>query len=69
MSPLLLKLLFTLMPKRAPALLRPLVRKVSNTALTTLVNPQLKQHMDYWEGELARASGSPATNSPAPTSR
>ena len=29
MPPLLLKLLFTLMPKRAPALLRPLVRKVS----------------------------------------
>ena len=54
MSPLLLKLLFTLMPKRAPALLRPLVRKVSNTALTTLVNPQLKQHMDYWEGELGK---------------
>ena len=45
MPPLLLKLLFTLMPKRAPALLRPLVRKVSNQALTTLVNPQLKQHM------------------------
>ena len=55
MSPLLLKLLFTLMPKRAPALLRPLVRKVCNTALTTLVNPQLKQHMDYWEGELAKS--------------
>src|ERR1700709_2387945 len=54
MSPLLLKLLFTLMPKRAPALLRPLVRKVSNQALITLVNPQLKQHMDYWEGELAK---------------
>jgi glutathione S-transferase len=55
MSPLLLKLLFTLMPKRAPALLRPLVRKVSNTALTTLVNPQLKQHMDYWESELGKS--------------
>jgi glutathione S-transferase len=55
MSPLLLKLLFTLMPKRAPALLRPLVRKVSNQALTALVNPQLKQHMDYWEGELAKS--------------
>src|SRR5262249_3224539 len=55
MSPLLLKLLFTLMPRRAPALLRPLVRKVSNQALTTLVNPQLKQHMDYWEGELAKS--------------
>jgi glutathione S-transferase len=55
MSPLLLKLLFTLMPKRAPALLRPLVRKVSNQALTALVNPQLKQHMDYWEGELGKS--------------
>ena len=54
MQPLLLKLLFTLMPKRAPALLRPLVRKVSNQALTALVNPQLKQHMDYWEGELGK---------------
>src|ERR1700754_2745995 len=55
MSPLLMKLLFTLMPKRAPALLRPLVRKVSNQALTTLVNPQLKQHMDYWESELGKS--------------
>ncbi|WP_315723501.1 MULTISPECIES: glutathione S-transferase [unclassified Bradyrhizobium] len=49
---LLLKLLFNIMPKRAPALLRPLVRKVSNQALTTLVNPQLKQHMAFWESEL-----------------
>lgn len=55
MTPLLLKLLFTLMPKRAPALLRPLVRKVSNQALSTLVNPQLKQHMAYWEGELGKS--------------
>ena len=55
MPPLLLKLLFTLMPKRAPALLRPLVRKVSNQALTSLVNPQLKQHMAYWEGELGKS--------------
>ena len=55
MSPLLLKLLFTLMPRRSPALLRPLVRKVCNQALTTLVNPQLKQHMDYWEGELGKS--------------
>jgi glutathione S-transferase len=47
--------LFTLMPKRAPALLRPLVRKVSNQALTTMVNPQLKQHMAYWEAELGKS--------------
>jgi glutathione S-transferase len=55
MPPLLLKLLFTLMPKRTPALLRPLVRKVCNQALTTLVNPQLKQHMAFWEGELGNS--------------
>src|SRR4029434_7912039 len=55
MSPLVLKLLFTLMPRRTPALLRPLVRKVCNQALTTLVNPQLKQHMDYWASELAKS--------------
>jgi glutathione S-transferase len=55
MPPLLLKLLFTVMPKRAPGLLRPLVRKVSSQALTALVNPQLKQHMDFWEEELSKA--------------
>src|SRR6202046_627969 len=52
--PLLLKLLFTLMPKRAPALLRPLVRKVSNQAMTAFVNPQLKLHMAFWESELSK---------------
>ncbi|WP_027582855.1 glutathione S-transferase [Bradyrhizobium sp. Ai1a-2] len=55
MPPLLLKLLFTVMPKRAPSLLRPLVRKVSNQVLTALVNPQLKQHMAFWEAELGRS--------------
>ena len=52
---LLLKLLFNIMPKRAPALLRPVVRKVSSQALTTLVNPQLKQHMNFWENELTKS--------------
>jgi glutathione S-transferase len=54
-TPLFLKLLFTLMPKRAPALLRPVVRKVSNQALTSLVNPQIKQHMAFWEAELGKS--------------
>ena len=55
MPPLLLKLLFTVMPKRAPALLRPVVRKVSTQVLTALVTPQLKQHMDFWEAELSKS--------------
>jgi glutathione S-transferase len=48
-------LLFTVMPKRAPALLRPLVRKVSSQVLSALVNPQLKQHMVFWEAELSKS--------------
>jgi len=31
------------------------VRKVSNQALTALVNPQLKQHMAFWEEELGKS--------------
>jgi glutathione S-transferase len=44
------------MPKRTPALLRPLVRKVSSQVLTALVNPQLKQHMAFWEAELSKTT-------------
>jgi glutathione S-transferase len=55
MPPLVLKLLFTLMPRRAPAPLRPLVRMVSNRALTMLVNPQIRQHMGFWESELGKS--------------
>src|SRR5262249_10312849 len=55
MPPLLLKLLFTLMSKRAPALLRALGRNVASQPLTTRVNPQLKQHMAFWEEELAKS--------------
>ena len=55
MPPLLLKLLFTVMPKRTPALLRPVVRKVSSQVLTAFVNPQLKEHMAFWESELGKS--------------
>jgi glutathione S-transferase len=54
MTPLLLKLLFTLMPKRAPALIRPLVKLFTSAVVTGFVDPQLKQHMDYWESELSK---------------
>ncbi|MDB5522029.1 MAG: glutathione S-transferase [Tardiphaga sp.] len=53
MSPLLLKLLFTLMPARSPFLVRPLVRKICDQALATLVTPQLRTHMAFWESELS----------------
>ena len=56
MSPLLLKLLFTLMPKRSPFLVRPIVQKICDTALATLVTPQLKTHMAYWDNELSKSA-------------
>ncbi|QDL99943.1 glutathione S-transferase [Rhodopseudomonas palustris] len=56
MPPLLLKLLFSMMPKRAPALVRPLVKMVASGALAGFVDPQLKLHMDYWESELGKAA-------------
>ena len=31
------------------------VVQTPNNAITTLVNPQLKQHMDYWESELGKS--------------
>lgn len=55
MPPLLLKLIFTMLPRRSPALLRPLVGRVAAKAQSLLIDPQLRLHMDYWEAELARA--------------
>ncbi len=53
MTPLLLKLVFDVMPRRSPGLMRPLVNAVAGRAKAGFVEPQLKAHMDYWEGELA----------------
>ena len=36
-------------------LLRPLVKKITGQALATLVDPQLKQHMAFWETELNKS--------------
>ncbi|MET0971147.1 MAG: glutathione S-transferase [Tardiphaga sp.] len=55
MPPLLLKLIFGMMPKRAPALMRPFVKAISNKALETMVTPQLKTHMAFWEAELGKS--------------
>ena len=53
MPPLLLKLVFDLMPQRSPGLMRPLVRAVAERAKSGFVSPQLELHMDFWESELA----------------
>ncbi|OYU89252.1 MAG: glutathione S-transferase [Bradyrhizobiaceae bacterium PARB1] len=55
MTPLLLKLIFGMLPKRAPFLIRPIANAISSKALASLVTPQLKQHMAFWESELGKS--------------
>ena len=56
MPPLLLNLVFAQLPKRVPALIRPLVRSISEKTQTSFVDPQIATHADFWEASLA-ASG------------
>lgn len=55
MTPLLMKLVFNTLPRRAPGLLRGVVKSISARAQAGFVDPQLKAHMDYWEAELAKS--------------
>jgi glutathione S-transferase len=55
MPPLLLKLIFTSLPKQTPALLRPLVRAIAGKVQSNFVDPQLRTHVDFWEQALSGA--------------
>lgn len=54
MPPLLLKLVFSMLPKRAPALVRPLVRSIAAKAQASFIDPQLQTHFDFIETSLSR---------------
>ncbi|XAH24691.1 glutathione S-transferase [Xylophilus sp. GW821-FHT01B05] len=55
MPPLLLKLVFDRVEKApVPFFLKPVVRGIAGKAKNGFVLPQLKLHLDYLEGELAR---------------
>jgi glutathione S-transferase len=56
MTPLLLKLVFDLMPQRSPTLLRGLVGAIATRAKSGFVAPQLKTHFDFLEAELGRSA-------------
>lgn len=54
MPPLLLALVFLRLPKNPmPFFIRPIVRGVSRKVMAAFVEPQLKTHFDFMEGELA----------------
>jgi glutathione S-transferase len=56
MPPLLMRLIFSLLPARSPGLLRPLVRSISDRTMTGYIDPQLKSHFDFLEAELGRST-------------
>jgi len=55
MPPLLMKLVFDTLPRRAPRLMRPFVRQVATQARNGFVSPEIKLHIDYWESTLSRS--------------
>ena len=55
MTPLLLKLIFTVLPKRVPFLARGVAKGISKAMNTNMIDPQVTSHTAYWEAELARS--------------
>ena len=55
MPPLLLKLVFSMLPRRAPALVRPLVNGIAAKTQHSFIDPQLRAHIGFWEDELGRS--------------
>jgi len=56
MSPLLMRLIFSVLPSRSPSLVRPLVRMISSKAIGGYIDPQIKTHFDFIESELAKST-------------
>ncbi len=55
MPPLLMKLVFSVLPTRAPFFMKGIVGAIAKTAQSGFVDPQLKAHFDYWESELSKS--------------
>lgn len=56
MSPLLLKLIFSRLPRQPmPFVVRPVVRAVSERVSKSFVDPQLRAHRDFMEAELGKS--------------
>ncbi len=57
MSPLLLKLVFDkIETSPMPFFVKPIAKAISGKAKSSFIEPQIRQHLDYLEGELAKSS-------------
>ncbi len=55
MTPLLLKLVFSQLPKRSPLLIRGIIKAVAGKVQQSFIDPQIVSHINYWEAELGRS--------------
>jgi glutathione S-transferase len=55
MPPLLMKLVFDTIEKKAPLLVRPIAGAIAGKAKAMIVNPNLKRHLAFMESELGRS--------------
>jgi len=55
MPPLVMTLLFTELPKRMPALIRPVGRMIGRTVQGSYLAPQIERQLDMMEAELGRS--------------
>ncbi|MGH8821674.1 MAG: glutathione S-transferase, partial [Rhodoferax sp.] len=57
MPPLLLKLVFDTIEKSPmPFFVRPIAKAISGKAKSSFIGPQIRQHLDYLEGELGKTA-------------
>ncbi|GBR11796.1 glutathione S-transferase [Acetobacter oeni] len=54
MPPLVLKLIFSMLPSRVPFFLRPFAALISKGVQDRLIDPELKRHSDFWEQSLTK---------------
>ncbi|MCK5934015.1 MAG: glutathione S-transferase [Fulvimarina manganoxydans] len=55
MPPLFLKLVLGMIPDRAPFFAKPVLTAAMSKVDEMLVRPQIKLHLDHWEGALAKS--------------
>jgi len=55
MTPLLLKLIFTVLPQRVPFLARGGAKGISKAMNANMIDPQVAAHTGYWEAELGKS--------------
>ena len=53
MPPLLIKLVFQMLPQNVNGLMRPLVKAVTSRAQSGFIDPRVKEHIEFWDSSLA----------------